>query len=469
MPNQKHLPANNEKPPRAEIIAIGDELTCGQRLDTNSRWLSQKLDDLGVQVAFHTCVGDSLVDIQQAIEVAAGRVDAIVVTGGLGPTADDLTREAIAAALGVPLVLHKPSMRHIQEIFRRHGRDMPERNRVQAMLPDGCEPIDNPEGTAPGIHFQSSGSEGRTCHGWALPGVPAEMKQMWAASVETAIRNQFRLDTVTIHHTLRCFGAGESEIEAMLDGLTARDRYPLVGITASQATISLRVTAKARSHRDAQRQIEPVVREIREKLGELVYGENDQTLQDVVAEMLRQNGQTIACLDYWLGGSVGDLISATAHPEVLTGAVYWPSHRPTDDGTKEGEASLNETRIDDDAQPDITDTPDFKPPVEDRPVQALTVQQMARELDAGFDSDDVLISAASRLAELVSADWSIAISPPKELVIDGESRTTFSVYIGGPQTDTVETLLIGGHSSYRRVRCQKQVLNAIRLALLHHQ
>lgn len=452
MSQQSNIDEPNTAPPRVEIIAIGDELTCGQRLDTNSRWLSQQLDDLGAHVAFHTCVGDSPGDTQDAIETAARRVDAIVMTGGLGPTADDLTREAIAAALGVNLVLHEPSLRHIQEIFRRHGRDMPERNRIQAMLPDGCDPIDNPEGTAPGIHFQIKAPDRRICHGWALPGVPAEMKEMWRASVAPAFRQHFGLDTVTIHHTLRCFGAGESEIEAMLDGLTSRERYPLVGITASQATISLRVTAKARTVQAAHSQIEPVVREIREKLGELVFGENEQTLQDVVAQQLHEHRQSLACLDFWLGSGVGDLIAATAHPDVLAASLYWAPQQ------KMGDASSEKEQVVEDADGDA------KAPS----ANSLTLQQLVHELDTSINSVDNMISSADRLGELVSSDWIIAIAPPKKTSIDGEPRETFSVYVGGPQTDTVETFLIGGHSAYRRVRCQKQVLNALRLALLHH-
>ncbi len=159
---------------RAEVIAIGDELTTGQRLDTNSQWLSQHLTELGVSVAFHTTVGDDLADNVAAIRTAIERADIVVVSGGLGPTADDLTRDALASATGVRLVRDQSVLEQIRQLFERRGRTMPERNAVQADFPVDSTPIANLHGTAPGIEMQIT-REDASCTLFALPGVPAEM------------------------------------------------------------------------------------------------------------------------------------------------------------------------------------------------------------------------------------------------------------------------------------------------------
>ncbi|MDH3716601.1 MAG: competence/damage-inducible protein A, partial [Planctomycetota bacterium] len=168
---------------RAEVLAIGDELTSGLRLDTNSQWLSLRLQELGIPVLRHATVADDLAAITEAFRHAAARCDVAVVTGGLGPTADDLTRQALAAAGGVELQLDEALLRHIQQLFQSRGREMPDRNRAQAMFPVGSRPIPNPNGTAPGIEMPLPRDGGGVCRLFALPGVPAEMRQMWFATV----------------------------------------------------------------------------------------------------------------------------------------------------------------------------------------------------------------------------------------------------------------------------------------------
>ena len=163
---------------RAEVIAIGDELASGQRLDTNSQWLSQRLGEIGIPVGFHSTVADDLASNIEVFRHAIARADVILCTGGLGPTADDLTREAVAAATGTELELDEPSLEHVRGIFARRGREMPERNRIQAMFPAGSRPIHNPEGTAPGIAMEIARADREPCRLFALPGVPAEMFQL---------------------------------------------------------------------------------------------------------------------------------------------------------------------------------------------------------------------------------------------------------------------------------------------------
>src|SRR5438105_632005 len=164
---------------KAEIISVGSELTSGQNLDTNSQWLSQRLAEMGIAVGWHTTVADDLDDNVAAFRIASGRARLVLITGGLGPTQDDLTREALARAAGVELVLHPDSLAQIEQMFARRNRVMPERNRVQALLPVGAEPLPNAHGTAPGIWMRLG-----SCHLAAMPGVPSEMHAIFEAQVK---------------------------------------------------------------------------------------------------------------------------------------------------------------------------------------------------------------------------------------------------------------------------------------------
>src|SRR5262245_4387901 len=159
---------------RAEIISIGDELTTGQRLDTNSQWLAEKLLEIGVPVAFHTTVGDQLVDNVLVFQQACERADIVVATGGLGPTADDLTRQALADLASVPLVQDDASLAHIKALFARRKREMPPANVIQAQFPQGSKPIPNSHGSAPGIDIAMPRPDKQPARIFALPGVPAE-------------------------------------------------------------------------------------------------------------------------------------------------------------------------------------------------------------------------------------------------------------------------------------------------------
>src|SRR5215470_13899511 len=198
----------------AEIIAIGDELTSGQRLDTNSQWLSERLGEIGIPVAFHTTVGDDLENNIAVFRTAIDRAEIVVASGGLGPTADDLTRDAIAAAAGVELYEDADALAHIQNLFARRKRAMPERNKLQAQFPRGSRVVPNPEGTAPGIDLTVPRSCGPACRVFALPGVPAEMFTMWNETVKPALVGSQSASRVICHRRIKCFGVGESDLEA---------------------------------------------------------------------------------------------------------------------------------------------------------------------------------------------------------------------------------------------------------------
>ena len=283
---------------KAEIISIGDEMTSGQRLDTNSRWLSQQLADLGVTTIRHTTIADDLAANIEVFASAAQRADVIISTGGLGPTLDDLTRDALAAAFDAPLELHADSLAHIENMFSQRKRPMPERNRVQAMMPRGTRVIPNPHGTAPGIELTVPRTNSSPSRIFALPGVPAEMVEMWNGTVQGRVLEMLGPDIAPVmFHTIKLFGVGESDVEVQLPDLMRRDRQPRVGITVSRATISLRIVAQARSQAEFDSLIAPTVAEIKAAMGVLIFGSGDDELEHAVLRLLRDRAQSLAILE----------------------------------------------------------------------------------------------------------------------------------------------------------------------------
>jgi nicotinamide-nucleotide amidase len=292
---------------RAEIISIGTEITSGQSLDTNSQWLSQQLSALGINVAFHTTLSDVMEDHLAAFKIACERAELVVMSGGLGPTQDDLTREALAIVAGVPLEEDPESLAAIAAMFTRRNRVMSERNRVQALFPRGAEPLPNPVGTAPGVWMQIG-------HAWiaCMPGVPHEMKLMFQEQVVPRLRQNGWVSRVTVHRKINLFGKGESEVEAQAMDLTARRRVPEVGITAHDSTISFRIIASGTTEDEARTIIEPTAKLIYERFGSLIVGEGTADVPEATVEQLAANNATLATAESCTGGVVAQMITALA-------------------------------------------------------------------------------------------------------------------------------------------------------------
>ena len=310
---------------QAETIAIGTELTTGAKLDTNSQWLSQQLAAVGIPVWYHTTVADTLEANLLVFRQAVERADIVLITGGLGPTLDDLTREALAAMLGVELYLHEPSLQIIQEMFSRRNRVMPDRNIIQAKFPTGTEPIPNPRGTAPGI-WAGILRPGKTpCRLVAMPGVPNEMKPMFRDSVLPRLNDLCGSGKVIRSSRVNCFGLGESHADELLGDLTARGRDPEVGITVHEGTITLRIEAQGDSVEECDVKIRQARATARERLGNYVFGDDDEELQDVVLRHLSQQETTLMTAEASTGGLLAMWLSNVEGP----GTCYrggWVGH-----------------------------------------------------------------------------------------------------------------------------------------------
>lgn len=286
----------------AEIIAVGTELLLGQIVNTNAQFLSQELSRLGINVYFQTVVGDNSMRLQETFENALSRADVIVLTGGLGPTKDDLTKETVAKTLGLELELHEESLRKIKGFFASIHREMSHNNEKQAYLPKGCNVLINDNGTAPGCLIEKNGKIVVM-----LPGPPQEMEPMFKASVYPYLRS--KTTEIIYSKVLRIFGIGESALEERLNDLIDRQSNPTIAPYAKQGEVTLRITAKCENEVQAEKMIQPIEDEIRNRLGIAVYGEGEESLEEVVSKLLLEKGVTLATAESCTGGLLGEKIT----------------------------------------------------------------------------------------------------------------------------------------------------------------
>ncbi|MDR2346467.1 MAG: hypothetical protein LBE18_10400 [Planctomycetaceae bacterium] len=335
---------------QAEIISNGDEITSGKVLDSNSQWLSRELMELGIRVQYHTTVGDDRAAMIGVLQIASRRADLIIWTGGLGPTADDLTRHVIAEFADVPLVINEKSLEHIRSLFAKRGFTMPDSNKIQAYQPQNASSIFNPQGTAPGIDLilkintdkitptalpfdQANEIHFKNCvRILAFPGVPAELYEMWNSSAKELLREMIQKKSgqkrVIKSRVINCFGAGESQIEQMLPDIINRNHIPRVGITASRGTISLRIIAESENNIECEKLISPVVKLIYDKLSDLIFSEGDDQLQDIVCRELNRLNKTVSVIETGTCGKLADSIANSVESKkCFRGGIVLPKNR----------------------------------------------------------------------------------------------------------------------------------------------
>jgi nicotinamide-nucleotide amidase len=289
---------------RAEILGIGTEILLGQIANSNAQWISQRLAEIGVDVLHHQAVGDNVDRIAEAFRVALDRADVVVATGGLGPTGDDITRQGLAQVLGLRLERRPEIEEYLREKFRRMNRDMPQSNLVQADVPEGARYILPQRGTAPGLVVES---EGRRVY--AIPGVPAEMREMMEGSILPELRAAAGPSTL-VSRVLRVTGIAEAKVGEVLEDVFTSSTNPTLAYLASAGEVRLRLSAKAPSRGEAEALIEPVERTIRERLGGAVFGAGEDELEAVVGRLLAERKLHVACAESLTGGGLAARITS---------------------------------------------------------------------------------------------------------------------------------------------------------------
>jgi competence/damage-inducible protein CinA-like protein len=311
---------------RAEVLSIGTEIVFGKIVDTNAALLSRELLDLGFEVSHHTAVGDDVAAIRDAIAAALGRSDVTIVTGGLGPTRDDVTRDAVAEAIGEPLELDAGSLAAVRERFDRLRIAWTENNSVQAPFPRGAQILPNPRGTARGFAVSRGG---RVLY--CLPGVPSEMEPMFRETVAPDVRRRFPAAGGLRTRRLHVVGMVESKVDEIVRDLMDPARNPTMAITVSGGSITLHLLARAPSDREAEALLDELERDARSRLGDRVFARDGESLQAVVVRLLRERKRTLAVAESCTGGLVAAAITdVPGSSEVfLEGAVTYSNDAKT--------------------------------------------------------------------------------------------------------------------------------------------
>jgi len=286
---------------RVEVICTGDEVLTGKIVNTNFAYISQKLEDVGLSVAWETTVGDDRESLLQAFRLAGARADAVIVNGGLGPTVDDLSQEIAAQAAGVELALNEEWLTKMEDFFRRRSRVMPPNNRKQAMLPTTAEVIDNPIGTACGFALDI----GRARF-YFTPGVPRELRRMLEEQIIPRLLAKSGLQTAIFLKRFHSYGLGESHVDSLLTGVEALvpDGSVKLGFRAHYPQLETKLTARGRDIDDVRAKLAPVEREVRRRLGNFILAEDDQTLEGVVLAELTRRGATLAIVETFTSGQI---------------------------------------------------------------------------------------------------------------------------------------------------------------------
>lgn len=279
-----------------EIISVGTEILLGNIVNTNAAYLSEKCAGLGLSCYYQDVVGDNEERLSETIRMALSRADILLLSGGLGPTQDDMTKEVVAKVLGRPLYLHEESKAAIRNYFESRGLEITDNNWKQAMVPEGCIVLDNPNGTAPGIIVTDQGK-----HVVLMPGPPGEMIPMFESSVMPYLST---LQSCVIYsRTVKMCGVGESKVETMVEDLIEKQTNPTIATYAKTGEVHLRVTARAEDEKAAKKLVKPVVQELKSRLGDYIYTtEEGVTLEKAVVDLLAAYGMTASTVESCTGG-----------------------------------------------------------------------------------------------------------------------------------------------------------------------
>ena len=324
---------------QAEIIAVGTELLLGEIANTNGQYISKRLAEYGIDTFYHTCVGDNSGRILDVLKIAYNRSNVIILTGGLGPTDDDMTKETLADFLNLPLVLDERSLTRIGEYFHTRSREMPQSNRKQAEIPLGSIAILNNFGTAPGVYLEQ---QGRIFI--LLPGPPRELQPMFDNQALPMLIKQSKQEEKAIiySHTLRFFGIGESELAEQIEDLLKLQSNPTIAPLCKESDVTLRITAKAPDRLAADALINPVKEMILERVGDYYYGSNDETLITLIHQYLLDNGKTVSIAESCTGGLLSSMLTTLPNSSqyFMEGVACYSNHAKLRLGVSE--AVLNE-------------------------------------------------------------------------------------------------------------------------------
>ncbi len=309
----------------AEIIAVGSELLTPDKTDTNSLWLTERLNEIGVEVKLKTIVGDDPMRLEEAVRDAFGRSDIVITTGGLGPTEDDITRRVTATAVGRELVFKDELLDELKRKFKSFGYEMPEKNRQQAFLIEGSDPLPNPNGSAVGMIFRENSKSLVV-----LPGPPRELKPMFLDHVLPLLTPD--IETVVVRRkTLRVTGYGESKLDELIAPIYTKYENPVTSMLFSKTDIAVQFTATANTRKEADKLNEKLAEEVCEVLGDAVFSRNGEPMEAVVGKMLADRGLTISIAESCTGGLVAKRLTNTAGSSAyfLEGAVTYSNDAKT--------------------------------------------------------------------------------------------------------------------------------------------
>jgi len=405
---------------RAEIISIGTELLLGAIVDTNAAYISRRLAEIGVDLYHRATVGDNEERIARCIEEALERADVVICTGGLGPTVDDVTRQAVARATGRELVLDEEMLGWIEERFRSWGHPMSENNRRQALKPKGAIAIENPVGTAPIFIVQDK--QGDVI---VLPGVPHEMEYLMEHEVIPYLKRKLGHREVIRTRVLRTVSIGESQIDARIGDLM-ESANPTVGLAAHPGQTDVRIVAKASSEEEAEQLIAQMEKRVRERLGEVIYGVDEETVAEVVARMLAERGLTLGTVECGVGGTVSrQIFEAPDGPAVLGNSL-------------------------------IVDTVE----------EAIGLLGLSQFKGAGAFSPEAAQAAAGAGHEFLEVDLCLALWVRSPIPDDPAERQPMHIALDTGKEVLVKTFQYGGHKEQAKGWLVNRALDMVRRALL---